>query len=154
MPQRRTSGVKMRSPVTSPSHQVTQIAPYFVQSAKPYSARLATPNSGLRIALIAAASANLKTPCGRSKTFLPPAKWFTSHAAAMASNVLPVAMGKIDGGSRGREVYKERTNKNRRPRSIPSKSIAPARFLPAATPAMYSRATMPGVSQFCRRLGR
>src|SRR6266700_1479725 len=41
---------------------------------------------------MAAASANLKTPCGRSKTFRPPANRFTSHVPASASRVLPVAM--------------------------------------------------------------
>jgi hypothetical protein len=44
------------------------------------------------MALITAAIANLKTPCGRSKTFVPPANRFTSQAPTSASSVLPVAM--------------------------------------------------------------
>ena len=42
--------------------------------------------------LTAAASANWKTPCGRSKTLMPPANRFTSHAPQTASSVLPAAM--------------------------------------------------------------
>ena len=41
--------------------------------------------------LIPAASANLKTPCGRSKTVVPPANRFTSQAPTSASSVLPLA---------------------------------------------------------------
>src|SRR5438067_11261696 len=47
---------------------------------------------GLTIVLTTAASANLKTPCGRSKTLVPSANRFTSHAPETASSVFPVAM--------------------------------------------------------------
>src|SRR5438477_12210033 len=43
------------------------------------------------IVLIAAVTANLKTPCGRPQTLLPPAKRLTSNAPAIASRVLPLA---------------------------------------------------------------
>ena len=81
-----------RSPATSPSHHVVQIAPYFAHSAKPLSARLVTPTAGLIAALAMAASANIKTPCGRSKTPVPPANRVISHTPQTASSVLPVAM--------------------------------------------------------------
>src|SRR5207247_10456269 len=55
------------------------------------SARLVTPKDGLIIVLTTAASANLKTPCGRSKTVVPPANRFTSQAPHTASSVLPLA---------------------------------------------------------------
>src|SRR5437867_3905605 len=54
-------------------------------------ARLLTPNVGLTVVLISAASANLKTSCGRSKIRAPPVNVFTSHAPQSASSVLPVA---------------------------------------------------------------
>src|SRR5439155_83441 len=81
-----------RSPATSPSHHVVQIAPYFAHSAKPLSARLVTPTAGLIAALAIAASANIKTPCGRSKTPVPPANRVISHTPQTASSVLPTAM--------------------------------------------------------------
>ena len=91
-PQRITSGAKMRSPVASPSHHVIQIAPYLAQSAKPASDRLVTPMVGLTTVLATAAKANLKTFFERSKTSIPSAKWFTSHAPHSASRVFPAAM--------------------------------------------------------------
>ena len=42
--------------------------------------------------LIPAESVKLKTPCARSKTFVPPANRFTNQAPTSASSVLPVAM--------------------------------------------------------------
>src|SRR6202011_1215392 len=59
---------------------------------KPPTAKLLTPNVGPTVVLMSAASANLKTSCGRSKTRAPPANLFTSQAPQSASNVLPLAM--------------------------------------------------------------
>src|SRR6266542_2020678 len=74
-----------------PAFGVTSLAlAGFVQSAKPASARLVTPKAGLIIVLTTAASANLKTPCGRSKAVVPPANRFTSQAPHIASSVLPL----------------------------------------------------------------
>ena len=92
IPQRITTGAKMRSPAASPSHHVIQIAPYLAQSAKPASARLVTPMVELTTVLATAAKANLKTFFERSKTSIPSAKRFTSHAPHSASRVFPAPM--------------------------------------------------------------
>src|SRR5947209_6889614 len=55
-------------------------------------ARLLTPSIGLIVVLISAASANLKTSCGRSNTRAPLANLLTSHAPHRASSVLPLAI--------------------------------------------------------------
>src|SRR4029450_13363348 len=96
--QRIINGAIRRSPVVSPSHHVSQIAPKLAQSANPPSARLVTPNAGPITVLTTAASANLTTPCGRSKTVMPPANLFTSQAPHTASSVLP--LGAAGGGGR------------------------------------------------------
>ena len=90
--QRMISGATTRSPVASPSHHVSQIAPYCVQLAKPPKARLLTPNMGLITVLNMTATVNLKTSCERSKTRIPLAKRLTSQAPQTASSVLPVAI--------------------------------------------------------------
>src|SRR5438132_9822056 len=55
-------------------------------------ARLLTPAVGATALLIRAASANVKTPWGRSNTRGPPANLFTSQAPQIASKVLPLAI--------------------------------------------------------------
>src|SRR5436305_8682323 len=92
MLQRIINGAIRRSPVVSPSHHVIQIPPKLAQSANPPSARLVTPKAGPITVLTTAASANLTTPCGRSKTLVPLANRFTSQAPHTASSVLPLAM--------------------------------------------------------------
>src|SRR6267378_4786550 len=72
------------------SHGAARVLPRFLYVSR--GARLVTPKAGLIIVLTTAASANLKTPCGRSKTVVPPANRFTSQAPHTASSVLPLAM--------------------------------------------------------------
>src|SRR5947209_20278925 len=80
MLQRIINGAIRRSPVVSPSHHVTQIAPKLAQSANPPSARLVTPTAGPIIVLTTAASANFTTLCARYMTVVPAANRFHSHA--------------------------------------------------------------------------
>src|SRR5436305_12903011 len=61
IPQRITTGAKMRSPAASPSHHVIQLAPYLAHSAKHVSARLATPIVERTVVLSTTAKDNLKT---------------------------------------------------------------------------------------------
>src|SRR5947209_3019751 len=55
-------------------------------------ARLLTPSIGLIVVLITAASANLKTSCGRSNARARLASLHTSHAPHRAYSVLPPAI--------------------------------------------------------------
>src|ERR1051325_10571241 len=90
--QRMISGAMIKSPVTSPCHQVSQRGQKLLQEAKPPSARLVRPMLGLTNVLINAARENLKTLPTLLKASNPLAHRLTSHAPHIASRVLPAAI--------------------------------------------------------------
>src|SRR5712664_2656110 len=90
---RSRNGVKMRAPAVSPSHQVRQISPYWLQDANPPSVRLVAPNVAATAVLITPAkNAKRRMSLVQSNAWRPWAYRITRKDAMTASKVLPVAM--------------------------------------------------------------
>jgi hypothetical protein len=87
------AGVTTSAPVTSPSHQVTQMTLKSLQLAKPASASVVTPIMALStVAGPTQIATNLATRAGVENVSRPPDQCAISQPPTVASSVLPSAM--------------------------------------------------------------